>query len=107
MTECNDQKKRFAIIKFKVLEGKLQTYLPKDVGVNTTPQMKMLEKIDIRIIRIDLAGVTRAESAGLALLLEWQRVAEQRGTTIAYVNMPAQMQSMAAVCGLEEILQSA
>jgi phospholipid transport system transporter-binding protein len=59
------------------------------------------------IIHIDLAGVTRAESAGLALLLEWQRVAEQRGTTIAYVNMPAQMQSMAAVCGLEEILQSA
>ena len=33
-------------IKFKVLEGKLQTYLPKDVGVNTTPQQEMLETID-------------------------------------------------------------
>jgi len=40
-------------IKFKVLEGKLQTYLPKDVGVNTTPAQKMLEKIDIRIIRTE------------------------------------------------------
>lgn len=40
-------------IKFKILEGKLQTYLPKDVGVNTTPIDKMLEKIDIRIIRKD------------------------------------------------------
>ncbi|MFH0945622.1 MAG: biopolymer transporter ExbD [Planctomycetota bacterium] len=40
-------------IKFKILEGKLQTYLPKDVGVNSTPQMKMLEKIDIRIDRIE------------------------------------------------------
>ena len=59
------------------------------------------------IIRVDLAGVTRAESAGLALLLEWQRVAEEQGLSIAYVNMPVQMQSMAAVCGLEEILQSA
>lgn len=59
------------------------------------------------IIRVDLAGVTRAESVGLALLLEWQRVAEERGTSIAYVNMPVQMQSMASVCGLEEILQSA
>jgi phospholipid transport system transporter-binding protein len=59
------------------------------------------------IIRIDLAGVTRAESVGLALLLEWQRVAEARGISIAYVNMPAQMQSIAGVCGLEEILQSA
>lgn len=38
-------------IKFKVLEGKLQTYLPKDVGVNTTPQQQMLEKVDIRIYR--------------------------------------------------------
>ena len=38
-------------IKFKILEGKLQTYLPKDVGVNTTPQQKMLEKVDIRIYR--------------------------------------------------------
>ncbi len=38
-------------IKFKVLEGKLQTYLPKDVGVNTTPQQKMLEKVDVRIYR--------------------------------------------------------
>lgn len=57
------------------------------------------------IIRVDLAGVTRAESAGLALLLEWQRVAEQHGLAIAYINMPEQMQSMAAVCGLEDILQ--
>ena len=40
-------------IKFKVLEGKLQTYLPKDVGVNTTPAQTMLEKIDIRIIRTE------------------------------------------------------
>ncbi len=38
-------------IKFKILEGKLQTYLPKDVGVNTTPQQKILEKVDIRIVR--------------------------------------------------------
>lgn len=59
------------------------------------------------IIHVDLTGVTRAESAGLALLLEWQRVAEEQGVSIAYVNMPEQMQSMAAVCGLEEILQSA
>ncbi|MBI4879623.1 MAG: biopolymer transporter ExbD [Planctomycetes bacterium] len=38
-------------IKFKILEGKLQTYLPKDVGVNATPAQEMLQKVDIRIIR--------------------------------------------------------
>ncbi|MCC7171432.1 MAG: biopolymer transporter ExbD [Planctomycetes bacterium] len=52
-------------IKFKMLEGKLQTYLPKDVGVNTTPQDKVLEKVDVRIIRkvtkkeLDLDNIDR------------------------------------------------
>src|SRR5687767_12908140 len=35
-------------IKFKVLEGKLAAYLPKDVGVNTT-QAEPKEKIEIRL----------------------------------------------------------
>ncbi|MBK8181110.1 MAG: biopolymer transporter ExbD [Planctomycetes bacterium] len=34
-------------IKFKTLEGKLTAYLPKDVGVNTTPTTAKLEKVDI------------------------------------------------------------
>src|SRR5688572_16032820 len=34
-------------IKFKTLEGKLQAYLPKDVGVNPTPSDIKLEKVDI------------------------------------------------------------
>ena len=63
--------------------------------------------LDGGVVTVDLAGVTRAESAGLALLLEWQRVAEQRGALISFISMPAQMRSMAAVCGLEEILQPA
>ena len=36
-------------IKFKTLEGKLQAYLPKDVGVNPTPSDIKLEKVDIVI----------------------------------------------------------
>jgi biopolymer transport protein ExbD len=39
-------------IKFKILEGKLQTYLPKDVGVNATPIQQILEKVDVRIDRV-------------------------------------------------------
>ena len=35
-------------IKFKVLEGKLETELPKDVGVNTT-QAEPKEKVEIKI----------------------------------------------------------
>lgn len=38
-------------INFKLLEGKIPAYLPKDVGVNTTPIDKQLEKIEIHINR--------------------------------------------------------
>lgn len=38
-------------IKFKILEGKLQTFLPKDVGVNATPIDQLLEKVDVAIFR--------------------------------------------------------
>ncbi|MFH2001159.1 MAG: biopolymer transporter ExbD, partial [Planctomycetota bacterium] len=34
-------------IKFKLLDGKMQTYLPKDVGVNSTPIEDELEKIEV------------------------------------------------------------
>jgi len=38
-------------INFKLLEGKIPAYLPKDVGVNATPIDKQLEKIEIQLYR--------------------------------------------------------
>ncbi|MGD2055761.1 MAG: STAS domain-containing protein [Gammaproteobacteria bacterium] len=55
-------------------------------------------------IRVDLAGVTRADSAGLALLVEWLRESERRDKSIRFLNMPEQMRSIARVCGLDRIL---
>jgi len=55
-------------------------------------------------ITVDLKGVTRADSAGLALLVEWLRESELDGNSIKFVNVPAQLLSIARVCGLEEIL---
>jgi len=57
-----------------------------------------------REISVDLAGVTRADSAGLALLVEWLRESECRGGTIRFENVPVQLLSMARVCGLDRIL---
>ena len=36
-------------MKFKVLEGKLETELPKDVGVNSGEVLDLLEKVEITI----------------------------------------------------------
>jgi len=53
---------------------------------------------------VDLKGVTRADSAGLALLVEWLRESENAGNEIVFVNVPDQLLSIARVCGLNEIL---
>ena len=55
-------------------------------------------------LRVDLKGVSRADSAGLALLVEWLRESEIAGNSIEFVNVPAQLLSIARVCGLDDIL---
>jgi len=55
-------------------------------------------------IQVDLRGVSRADSAGLALLVAWLRNAERAGRSISFVNVPEQLLLIARVCGLEEIL---
>ena len=81
--------------------------LAGDLNFSTVPGLMGAMDIgsaDRNRISIDLAGVTRSDSAGLALLIEWLRESEQLGKTITFLNMPAQMQSIARVCGLEGIL---
>ncbi|MFQ5487526.1 MAG: lipid asymmetry maintenance protein MlaB [Gammaproteobacteria bacterium] len=53
---------------------------------------------------IDLGGVERADSAGLALLVEWMRVARRRRKSIVFRAMPEQMLAMARVSDLDRIL---
>jgi phospholipid transport system transporter-binding protein len=55
-------------------------------------------------LEVDLKAVTRADSAGLALLVEWLRESETAGNEIVFINVPPQLLSIARVCGLNEIL---
>jgi phospholipid transport system transporter-binding protein len=55
-------------------------------------------------IRLDLGGVTRADSAGLALLIEWLRIARRRRAVIEFRNIPPQMLAIARVSGLDSVL---
>ena len=78
-----------------------------DLSFTTVPALSGgldIKSADRSRISIDLAGVTRSDSAGLALLIEWLRQSERLDKTITFLNMPAQMQSIARVCGLEGIL---
>ncbi|KAB7623831.1 lipid asymmetry maintenance protein MlaB [Alkalilimnicola sp. S0819] len=53
---------------------------------------------------LDLSGVRRSDSAGLALLAEWTRQARQHGLSLHYRGMPEQMRALARVSGLERLL---
>ena len=54
-------------------------------------------------VTVDLAGVARSDSVGLALLTDWLREAKKQARQIKFINPPAQMLAMAKVCGLELI----
>jgi phospholipid transport system transporter-binding protein len=51
-------------------------------------------------LKFDFAGVTQANSAALALLLEWVKFAKQRGKSISFYQLPEQLQSIAKVSGV-------
>lgn len=53
---------------------------------------------------IDLAGVTRADSAGLALMLEWLRRARAARRGLHFANIPAQVQTLIRINGLQDAL---
>lgn len=56
---------------------------------------------------LDLSGVQRSDSAGLALLVEWLRQARQRGTRLHFENIPQQMEAMARVSHVYDLLNGA
>ena len=55
-------------------------------------------------ITIDLAGVDYSDSAGIALLLNWLRRAQQEARELCFINPSEQMQTMAKICDLTSIL---
>ncbi len=50
---------------------------------------------------IDLAAVERADSAGLALLIEWLKKAAKNNQQICFKNMPEQLLALATLSGID------
>lgn len=58
----------------------------------------------VQSVDVDLAGVHRADSSGLSLLLEWQRLASARGVRLSYSNLPDQLGAIADLSELRPVL---
>jgi phospholipid transport system transporter-binding protein len=55
-------------------------------------------------VTLDLSGVTEVDSAAVSLLLEWRRAAQRRSAHIAFVNLPGNLQSLAKLYGVTDLL---
>ena len=56
-------------------------------------------------LKFDFAKVAVANSAALALLLEWLKYANQHGKRIAFYHLPEQLQSIAVVSGVASLIK--
>jgi len=55
-------------------------------------------------IQVNLEGVSRSDSAGLALLVELVKINRAKGGSVTFSHVPEQMLAMASVSRLEEVL---
>ena len=53
---------------------------------------------------IDLSAVTASDSAGLALMIEWLSVARELGKALRFEHIPLQLQQLARLSEVEELL---
>lgn len=53
---------------------------------------------------IDLAEVSDSDSAGLALLIEWKRLARASGGTVEFANIPPQLSALARISEVDELI---
>lgn len=81
------------------LAGELSFATVNDVMTEANSLFEPIEALDI-----DLAKVTRSDSAGLALLIDWMRTAKSSNKKIVFHNIPAQMLAIATASGLDELI---
>ncbi len=55
-------------------------------------------------VRLDLADLQHCDSAGLAMLIDWLRIARQRPQRLTLANIPAQIHDLARLSDLEVLL---
>jgi len=55
-------------------------------------------------VTLDLSGLESASSAGVALLLEWQRQAHRRSVRLTLAGVPASVRRVAHLSGVEDLL---
>lgn len=60
----------------------------------------------VEVLCLDCSGITEADSAGLAVLLDWRREAIARGFALRYDQLPLPLVQLARISGVESLLDA-
>jgi phospholipid transport system transporter-binding protein len=58
-----------------------------------------------RDLAVDCSGITRSDSAGLAVLLDWLAAMKREGRPLCFANLPTSLLAVARISGVEQMLQ--
>lgn len=83
------------------IEGELNNQTVPEISQKL---MKLVSSVTGKNITLDLALVSRSDSAGVALLVEVMQLAKSTNLTLVFTNLPQQMQDIAGLSGLINIL---
>jgi phospholipid transport system transporter-binding protein len=72
--------------------------------IASTAGSRALSASAARRLEIDFAGVTAADSAGLAVCLVWLARAGHDGRELRLTNLPASIRSLARISGIESLV---
>ena len=86
-----------------VLQGEL-TFSSIDKKTVNAFAVNILDSVD-KII-LDLNQVTCFDSAGLALLIEWIKLAQNKNMKLLFDNIPDQLLAIARLSGFEQALMA-
>jgi phospholipid transport system transporter-binding protein len=56
-------------------------------------------------IQVDCSGISASDSAGMAVLLDWLSAARRTGRSLQYQNLPVQVQAIARISDVLEMLE--
>jgi len=94
---------------FKLEQNKSQVKLFGQLNFDTVAQLLKKPEIDFDCvenaqIEVDLSEISRFNSASLALLIEWMKMADQKGLQIKYHSAPEQLMKIAQAYGFHQEL---
>ena len=84
--------------RFRV-SGVLDASTAREVLEQSESRFEQFKELDV-----DLGGVGESDSAGLALLIEWLRLARQGEKTIRFANVPAQIEALARISEVDDLI---